>query len=721
MVITPLLLMLLILPHFAFAAEESKSSADIMRDLVTILNTFFQFLQFLLYPLLMIIAALMDNEMLIGPAMENKLRLIWVEIRNWVNIAFVLVMVGIAFYNVMGIAGDGSNFALKSILPKIVIGLVAVNFSFLAGKLMIDSTAVLTNAVYALPSSGNLMDWDEQRDEMKVRLCAKPGEEDGDIVYTEGTATTRNTDDGSMLASIFCATGEGGETFTGEFNAMGNNFFNHFGQHNVSVALMVQMGNAANLQVPKEGGAQAIADLSFSLLFNIFLFVMFGFAYAALAVVLIARVIVLWICLALSPLAVLLFIFPDLSNAAGGGNFDIKEKFFGHLFVPLVIGVVFSIGFTMLSTLKGTSAGGWLGQIGDKGLNDIGTLDQAIELGTTFGNDLSNFQDLLIAIAAVLIIWMGTFAAAEKTVANSITSSIKTAGETTGKFIAKLPAYATVIPGKFAGEDDVNVMSALGGIIGAPRAWERKMNKRDGISNKLAGANTKVDDVLDKMRDATHKQAGGYANDHFKEKGSLDVPAEVKQVVDHLAGRLSDSNKEGLNLPPDKADLSKWLKHDASLPQLETLFGRKITKEEREGWGETAPSPEAPATDGAAPAAGTPAAARTDAVVQAFNPAAGARNDQITTTDIGKINVALNTDEVTPEMIVNSPAVDHTDVTPEQATAAYTRLKGMKDTERQPILQQITLKDGKIPTKDLIAAFDAADAAATPSTDPATP
>jgi hypothetical protein len=45
----------------------------------------------------------------------------------------------------------------------------------------------------------------------------------------------------------------------------------------------------------------------------------------------------------------------------------------------------------------------------------------------------------------------------------------------------------------------------------------------------------------------------------------------------------------------------------------------------------------------------------------------------------------------------------------------------MKDTERQPIRQQITLKDGKIPTKDLIAAFDAADAAATPSTDPATP
>ena len=719
LVITPLLLILLLVPHFAFA-EESKSAADVIGDMVVILNTFFQFLQFLLYPLLMIIAALMDNEMLIGPAMENKLRLIWVEIRNWVNIAFVLIMVGIAFYNVMGIAGDGSNYALKSILPKIVIGLVAVNFSFLAGKIMIDSTAVLTNAVYALPSSGNLMDWDEQRDEMRIRLCKKPGEEDGVIVYTEDEAEERNTDDGSMLASIFCATHETNEgIFTGEFNAMGNNFFNHFGQHNVSVALMVQMGNAADLQVPKEGGAQGIADLSFSLLFNIFLFVMFGFAYAALAVVLIARVIVLWICLALSPLAVLIFIFPDLSNAAGGGNLDIKEKFFGHLFVPLVIGVVFSIGFTMLAALKGTSAGGWLGQIGDKGLDDIGTLDQAIELGITFGNDLSNFQDLLIAIAAVLIIWMGTFAAAEKTVANSITSTIKGAGESTGKFIAKLPAYATVIPGKFAGEDDVNVMQALGGIMNAPKQWESKMNdKSTRIAQRISGNDEgiRIEDAKKEIRDASSREDAQAAADRIlKDPRLFDNPRALRGILTQLNSRLDIDDVE---IPKEDSALSSWARTDSDAKKL---FGDDHNPTT---WGDPATiAPDTPAADGATPEATAAAAkAQTDAIHGVVSPTAADGNPgpkksgKLEGGEIGTVDNALRHQDLTVDAVLKSEDFDNSGVSKPEAERAFASYRSMGTyTEREAILKQVSITDGKISTRELV---DAVTAATTPTTTP---
>ena len=645
-IMLPILLILILAPMIVDAATPSagETSTDVIRKMVVMLNQLLQFLQFLLYPLLMIIAALMDNELLIGPAMENKLRMIWVEIRNWVNMAFVLIMVGIAFYNVMGIAGDGSNYALKSILPKIVIGLVAVNFSFLAAKLMIDSTAVLTNAVYALPGSAKLVDWDDQRDEMKVRLCNKPGvDEAGKTTYEYDPSTRRNAADASLLGLIFCEKPEGGEVLSGEFNTFGKNFFNHFGQHNVSVALMVQMGNAADIPIPKEGGISVLPNITFSLLFGIFLFVMFGFAYAALAVVLIARVVVLWICLALSPVAVLLFIFPDLGNAAGS-DLNIKEKFFGHLFVPLVIGVVFSIGFTMLATLKGSSAGGWLGQIGDKGLDDIETVDQVINLTATYGKDLSDFQDLLIAVAAVVIIWMGTFAAAEKTVANSITGAIKSAGQSTGKFIAKLPAYATAIPVRIGGkEDKISLANIAGVALGAPQEMERQSQRKtqDLLGNIFGDEGTRrQQQSIREIQNGSVPEGQHTLHTRFMERNLTNDDARALSVA--LAGKINPGLATTLNDKKEVPDIREWLKRNPT--EAAQLLGPTYsTGDMMNKWGTQSTATSATeAEPGTTPATG--ALPATQAILQPTDakgkpaPLTGTLTDE----QAGKIQVEIN-------------------------------------------------------------------------------
>lgn len=678
---------LLFVPDLALAAatatEESRTATQVIQEMVTMLNVFFQFLQFLLYPLLLVIAALMDNEMLIGPAMENKLRLIWVEIRNWVNMAFVLIMVGIAFYNVMGIAGDGSNYALKSILPKIVIGLVAVNFSFLAGKLLIDSTAVLTNAVYALPQSSKLVDWDKQRDEMRVRLCEKPGEVGGSISYESEDAQPRAVEDGSILGLVFCAKDESEENFTGEFNTFGNNFFNHFGQHNVSVALMVQMGNATDIPVPKDAGLNSLSDLTFNLLFGVFLFVMFGFAYVALAVVLIARVVVLWICLALSPLAVLVFVFPDLGQAAGGGNFDIKEKFFGHLFVPLIIGVVFSIGFTMLATLKDTSAGGWLGQIGEKSLADVTKTEDVIELADTYGKDLSDFQDLLIAAAAVIIIWMGTFAAAEKTVASSITNTIKSAGESTGKFLAKLPAYATAIPVKLPGSDEktpLNLMNILGTIGGLPRAFEQKQRDKTqelirGITSDALGS--KLDQLNKDMRNLSSTSAQTEFNNFIRDPKNLDRPGELKKAAIELARKVNPDLVPEIEKVKDD-DFVDWLKAGGS--EAKDLLGSEYNPS-MVGASATPPQATSPAT--------TPPAVTT--AVQTLNPSGRPpMNGPLTGQAQRDVKTAL--DSLSDVQVgVTANLVDGN-----VAQSTLDAYKALSDAQRTAVLKATTVTNGKI-------------------------
>lgn len=509
-------ILFLAFPSLTFADTDSADAAssggtfdDIAQDLMRLITIALSFLQILLYPLVTIVGALMDNELIIGAGMEGKLREIWVIIRDWVNIFFVLALVVIALYNVLGVAGEGSNYALKSILPKIVIGLVAVNFSFLAGKVLLDATAVLTSAVYALPTDLDL--WDDQAGAMEARLCDLDAGNDGSYLDGEDQLAIA---DGSLLAFMFCEQeeGEDPEYFNGitdgtpyaAFNSFGQSYFQNFGAHNVALTLMVNMGQVTTIDLVSSSDDSIIdqfSNLTLQTLFGILMFLMFGFAYVAMVVVLLARVVILWICLALSPFIVLLFLFPDLTNF-GGNELDLKTQFFKHLFVPVVMGVVFSVGFTMLSVFQGSTSGSWLGAIGVMDV-DIETISNA------FGPDISQFQDLIIAVAAVIIIWTGTFAAASQTIASNWTQTIKGAGEATGKFLASTPLYATVIPIQTAtGKSEVGLMNVLGAIPGmvheAKRDRERKTQE---MTEHFLGKGSPVkkleNDVIDKARGST--------------------------------------------------------------------------------------------------------------------------------------------------------------------------------------------------------------------------
>lgn len=555
-ILTPIIVLviaLVVLPHIVGAADPETVGGkvdEIKQDLVATIVTFQAFLQALLAPMIMIASGLMDNSILLDPAMESKILQIWVEIRNWVNIIFVLALVFIALYNVLGIAGDGSNYALKAILPKIVIGLVAINFSFLGGKILIDSVGLLTNAVYSLPA--NFVAWDQHVDDLRVRLCTNYKETTAENGTKSWIEETRLLKDASVLGVIFCEKQEGADpsALTGQFNAAGTSYFEHFGEHNATATIMVNMGliTDADMVDFKEGDAvDALSKLALHSLFGIFMFLLFGFAFAALICVLVARLVILWICLALSPVIVLFFVFPDLASSAGGGELDLKDKFFKHLFVPLVIGVVFSVGFTMLSVLYNSESGSFMDNLGlvsettgdpltfDDLINEGGDSTDVIEMVEAFGKDATDFQDLLIAVSAVLIIWIGVFAAADQTVASSFTGSIKEAGKKLGSFAAKMPLYLTTIP-----VPGVEGGTSLGGLLGAPgeiiSSFESKMRQQ---SRDLAQSviPTPIGRQFDKAKDAikgepnTPDKWKAFENNYLKFQGSKDDKGKLEELL----------------------------------------------------------------------------------------------------------------------------------------------------------------------------------------------
>ncbi|MBI5415001.1 hypothetical protein HZA38_05840 [Candidatus Peregrinibacteria bacterium] len=130
---------------------------------------------------------LMSNEVIVGnfggassedfmPILHN----VWLMIRDLVNYVFILILLGIAFMSVFGAAKpENNNFEIKKLLPKFIIALIAVNFTWFGAQVILDVANVTTHIVYAIPRSVMA---GEIGDNTVMRTCEKAKDEKGNII-----------------------------------------------------------------------------------------------------------------------------------------------------------------------------------------------------------------------------------------------------------------------------------------------------------------------------------------------------------------------------------------------------------------------------------------------------------------------------------------------------------------------------------------------------------
>ncbi len=493
-----IVMLALIIPNTAFAISADMN--DALLKMQEVINVGFGLVHAAFWPVLLMIGSLMDNDLIFGPEIGERLREIWVIMRNIVNIVFVFVLLVIAFYNVTGFGGEG-NFALKSALPKFVMALVAVNFSFLACKVILDAANVVTVAVYDIAGTIEEYDANEIRSDMERSICTDPAyvvcvDTDGAEAYNPSTSATEGADAAAStegaevasggttsaadcgdaqpwayssagpLAKAFCCTSNtsddttcvnvAGENVTAykaandeakkvypALNDVGKSFFRQLDQNNIGVVMAINLGSLNTLTQTAPGQTHiGIKEISINTLFSTLMYIVFGFAYVALFIVLLARLVVLWLVIALSPMIALSIVVPQVNQYAS--ELNLGEKFLQHLMAPIIIGLAMSVGYLMAMQVKNSGAGG-LELQGVGSLNAEQVLDGGVT-GTFLSPNVSDLQQLMIACIAVAIVWLGVFGAADKTIASSITSPIKEFGTNAAKFIGKLPTYLPMVP-----------------------------------------------------------------------------------------------------------------------------------------------------------------------------------------------------------------------------------------------------------------------------------
>ncbi len=452
----------------------NKLSAELQGS-VSFLIGIEKLLGHLIWPVLTMIGGLLDNNILFGNGMEERLHAVWVPIRNILNIFFVIILLIVALYNIIGVGGEDDTYSLKKMLPKVLIAIIAVNFSFLMMKVILDGVKVLTDAVFALPNqvSQSLGDVIEKDPVLMQKFCTRINNNQiasstvvtgdalkeevetqiyRDVASESGIAMSPN----STIAQIqqaLSATSEDKQTAFNkkvqeringrlcdgnQLSEEGRKFLNTYGSRNAALALALNMGKIVFYdEVPPV--VVNIDKLFVNSFFSVILYLIYVISFLALFIVLIVRLVVLWLAIVFSPVLVTAMVIPEIKEKLSFMG-SLMDEFVKNAIAPIGIGFAMSVGWIMLSSLQS--------------VNKFDVNAAIFMEGGLPVTGLRTLQDLIVCLGTLAVVWLGVFAAASETIAKGVTDSMKEFVGKSAKWLGKLPLrYTPLSLGKIQGEE----------------------------------------------------------------------------------------------------------------------------------------------------------------------------------------------------------------------------------------------------------------------------
>ncbi len=133
----------------AFAAE---SVTSIQRTIAEFISLIVHLVVYLTWLIIGMMGDLLTNELVMHPFIQPILKLMWTIIRNLVNISFVGLFLYVSFKVIFYDSFKGESNTFTENLPMMIIALVAVNGSYLATTVLIDTSTVAIHAAFAMSS-----------------------------------------------------------------------------------------------------------------------------------------------------------------------------------------------------------------------------------------------------------------------------------------------------------------------------------------------------------------------------------------------------------------------------------------------------------------------------------------------------------------------------------------------------------------------------------------
>lgn len=136
---------------YTFAADVSSQDSDVIEAIVQVLNLLFTIITFLLTPAIILCGWLLSPDWTMGDffGLRPYFIQVWVLVSNLVYIIFALMLLWMA---VMQIFSSESNYAFKKKLPRFLVGIMIVPFTWLIVSWTLSFANQAVAAVLSIPS-----------------------------------------------------------------------------------------------------------------------------------------------------------------------------------------------------------------------------------------------------------------------------------------------------------------------------------------------------------------------------------------------------------------------------------------------------------------------------------------------------------------------------------------------------------------------------------------
>ncbi|MCF7918133.1 hypothetical protein K9L27_04030 [Candidatus Gracilibacteria bacterium] len=464
---------------FAFAEGTGTGTEDdVLKSFGRFISVLVNVLVFLTLKLLEVGGKVMGTDYITGPEPMSAIRPMWVIIRNFTNIGFVVVLLFLAFTNLFSFGGDG-NWTIKEKLPKVIIALVAINFSLLGFRVIIDAVNVGMVSILSITDTAS--------EAKKISTLKDLLDGDDNKINSNGEQCSGNAADckpfSYWINKTLCPGGEGSSECLGSMDP--TKIPNDSTSNNIIMAFAVQFQGLEQM-VKLSVGTKSWTNVSEHVIFSAILVIAYMSALLAVFVAMLARIVVLWIAMVFSPIIIAGWVM----GFADGEGSEVKEIVVAQLIMPLKIAAAFAVCFVMMVAMQGSA------------FLDVSDPDIVIfKPGLSLSSLAQGGAGLLWKIATIVVFWKVAFWAIDKSVAKGITDVIKTGTEQFGTFAARAATVDRQIF-KLPNGQDVSLAS-LGRIPEAINAAVGNITTQKGIFKEMQKAGftaTLTEDSIKKMK-----------------------------------------------------------------------------------------------------------------------------------------------------------------------------------------------------------------------------